>query len=162
MKYVFKPYNENFPRLFEAEKLRLQTLLDKSIQIEHIGSTAVPGLGGKGIIDIAICVEKDAFEIVSQQLQKLGYEFRPNYSTSERLYFVIFLADLENASRRYHIHLTYPDSNDWKGFIEFRDCLRNNPEKTKEYADVKKFAAEEANQDGEKYRQLKKHIFKNS
>ena len=58
-KYIFKPYHEIFPKLFEQEKLRLSKYLTGEYMIEHIGSTAVPGLGGKGIIDIMISVSKD-------------------------------------------------------------------------------------------------------
>lgn len=89
-KYVFKPYNKNFPHLFEVEKKRLLTGINCPAEIEHVGSTAIPGLGGKGIIDIAIAVPKQNLKSVSKQLQSLGYEFKPKFSTSERLYFVIF------------------------------------------------------------------------
>lgn len=158
-KYVFKPYSANFPRLFEAEKKRLLAALKRPAKIEHVGSTAVPGLGGKGIIDIAIAVERQDLELISKQLQELGYEFRPNFSTSERLYFVNFLPDSEEETRRYHIHLTYLDSKEWKELVGFRDYLRTHPEEAKEYAEIKKRAAIAANQDGKKYRQLKEHVF---
>ena len=49
-KYVFKPYNPKFPVLFEQEKQRIASHLKEKAPIEHVGSTAVPGLGGKGII----------------------------------------------------------------------------------------------------------------
>jgi|GEM_PF-5456308 len=44
-------------------------------------------------------------ESVSKQLQDLGYEFRPTFSTQERLYFIIYQSDPEEEIRRYHIHL---------------------------------------------------------
>lgn len=160
-KYVYKPYNELFSKLFIEEKTRLLSALNKeSIAIEHIGSTAVPGLGGKGIIDIAIAVNKQELNSVSKQLQSLGYEFRPTFSTPDRLYFIIYLPDPEEKTRRYHIHLTYPENSEWKEFIGFRDYLRSHPNETQEYAETKKQAALEANQDGEKYRKLKEPIFK--
>lgn len=65
-KYVFKPYKESFPELFDNEKKRIAALLGTDPVIEHIGSTAVPGLGGKGIIDIAIAVKKENLSQVSQ------------------------------------------------------------------------------------------------
>ena len=51
------------------------------------------------------------------------------------------------------------ESKEWKEFIKFRDYLKAHPEEAKEYAEVKRRAAIEANQDGKKYRQLKEHIF---
>lgn len=54
LKYVFRPYDPIFPKLFIKEKNRLKKFLGRTVLIEHVGSTAIPGLGGKGIIDIAI------------------------------------------------------------------------------------------------------------
>lgn len=158
-KYVFKPYRKIFPKLFNNERKRITNSTEVTSEIEHIGSTAVPGLGGKGIIDIVIAVDKGSLETMSKQLQNLGYEFKPNFSTSERLYFIIYLPDPEEESRRYHVHLTYHESNEWKDFIRFRDYLRNHPEEAQIYADMKRQAAIEANHDGEKYRKLKAPIF---
>jgi len=158
-KYVFKPYNRIFPELFETEKKRIAAVIEPKAIIEHIGSTAIPGLGGKGIIDIAIATDKDNLNQVSEQLQSLGYEFRPTFSTSDRLYFIIYLPDPEEETRRYHVHLTYPENNEWKELLGFRDYLRYHPEELQEYAKLKKQAALEANHEGERYRKIKEPIF---
>lgn len=158
-KYVFKPYSNIFPKLFEAEKTRIAQLTNFDAQVEHIGSTAVPGLGGKGIIDIAIAAKKENMNKVSKQLQTLGYEFRPTFSTLDRLYFIIYLPDPKEVTRRYHVHLTYPTNSEWNEFLAFRDYLKKHPEALREYAELKKRAAQEANEDGERYRQLKKPMF---
>ncbi len=158
-KYVFKPYSKIFPTLFEKEKQRILARIKTDLTIEHIGSTAVPGLGGKGIIDIAIAVNKTNMESTSKQLQDLGYEYRPNFSTPDRFYFVIYLPDPEEENRRYHIHLTYPENNEWKELIGFRDYLRCHPEELQEYAELKKKAAFEANHEGDRYRKVKEPIF---
>jgi len=159
-KYVYKPYSQIFPDLFQKEKERISTSLTHPIAIEHVGSTAVPNLGGKGIIDIAIAVPKEEMAHAVEILQKLGYEYRPAYSTPDRFYFVTHLPDTEEGSRRYHIHLTYPLSKDWKELLSFRDYLRTHPEALEEYANLKKHAASIANQDGKQYRKLKEPIFK--
>lgn len=158
-KYAFKPYRMIFPQLFEKERERIALHVKSILKIEHIGSTSIPDLGGKGIIDIAIATRREDMETASKELQELGYEFRPSFSTADRLYFVIYLPDLDEGKRRYHIHLTYPESQDWKGFIEFRDYLRTHPEAVQEYAEIKKQAAIEANQVGTHYRKLKEPIF---
>ncbi len=159
-KYVFKPYSPIFPELFQKEKNRIAPHLQHVFAIEHVGSTAVPGLGGKGIIDLAIAVKKEDLETASQELQTLGYEFRPTFSTPDRLYFIHELPDPEEDKRRYHVHLTYPESSDWKGLISFRDYLRTHPETVQEYAELKKQAALEADQKGDLYRKIKEPIFK--
>lgn len=158
-KYVFKPYSAIFPELFQKEKKRIASHLKEALYIEHVGSTAVPGLGGKGIIDIAIATKKEDMNAVSEQLQSLGYEFRPTFSTPDRFYFIIYLPDPEEESRRYHLHLTYPENTEWKDLIGFRDYLRNHPEELEEYAEMKRQAAIEANHDGEHYRKLKEPMF---
>lgn len=135
-KYVFKPYSKTFPALFQKEKERISAGIQTDAVIEHMGSTAVPNLGGKGIIDIAIAVKKEDLITVTKQLQHLGYEFRPTFSTPDRLYFVIYLPDLEEGTRRYHVHLTYPENREWKEFLVFRDHLRSHPEAMQEYAKI--------------------------
>lgn len=159
-KYVFKPYSQIFPQLFQKEKERIESHVKTPLKIEHVGSTAIPNLGGKGIIDIAIAVEKEKMESVCQELQSLGYEYRPTFSTSERFYFIIYLPDPEEGERRYHIHLTYPENSEWKELIGFRDYLRHHPAELEEYAAMKQRAADEANQDGDQYRKIKEPMFK--
>jgi len=158
-KYVYKPYSKVFPDLFQHEKERISASLTNALAIEHIGSTAIPNLGGKGIIDIAIAVAKEEMEHACITIQKLGYEFRPTFSTPDRFYFITYLKDPEEGSRRYHIHLTYPSSNEWKELIGFRDYLKAHPEAVEEYANIKKHAADTANQDGEQYRKMKEPMF---
>lgn len=158
-KYTFKPYNNLFPAMFIKEKGRIACRLPLNALIEHVGSTAVPGLGGKGIIDIAVAVDKSLMESSKIVLQELGYEFRPQFSTPDRFYFITYLLDSEEEKRRYHIHLTYPENKEWADFIGFRDYLLSNPKVMQEYAELKKGAAFEAAQDGEKYRKIKAPIF---
>lgn len=158
-KYAFKPSSPLFPGLFLKEKDRIAPNLPFSASIEHVGSTAVPGLGGKGIIDIAIAIDRNSMEKAKAELQKLGYEFRPSFSTPDRFYFVIYLPDPEEGHRRYHVHLTYLQSKEWRELVGFRNYLLNNPEELREYAELKKKAALEAEEDGEKYRKIKEPMF---
>ena len=159
MKYVFKLYQTIFPHLFEREKERIAALCQTALQIEHVGSTAVPGLGGKGIIDIAIGVKPERFEEIIQRLKTIGYEYRPLFSTASRAYLVIELPDPLEDMRRYHVHLTDPAGEEWKDLLGFRDFLRANPEEAQEYAEIKKRAVLEANQDGDTYRRLKEQMY---
>lgn len=70
-KYVYKPYNELFSKLFLEEKRRLLNILkEECFDVKHIGSTAIPGLGGKGIIDIGITVAKENFDSSFHNIRK--------------------------------------------------------------------------------------------
>ena len=159
-KYQFKPYNPNFPKLFNEEKNRLTNFLAGEYQIEHIGSTAVPGLGGKGIIDIIVAVPKNQMEDVSEQAQKAGYIFRPLASTETRLFLRTEYPGDFSKYTAYHLHVTFPESNDWKEAIAFRDYLKTHPEDLEKYAKVKQQAAQEANEKTEKYKSIKEDIVK--
>jgi len=162
-KYVFKPYNKNFPTLFSAEKMRIADAVQNSLGIdcvvEHVGSTAVPGLGGKGIIDSAIATHKTNFEELVQVLTSLGYVLREQWSTPERWFLRADLADPEEGVRRYHVHVTFSESSEWKELIAFRDYLRENPSELQRYAGLKQNAAMQANEDGAMYRKLKVPLF---
>ena len=139
----------------------MENHISAELFIEHVGSTAVPNLGGKDIIDMAIATKKAAFaiDVISQGLKSLGYIFRENRSSPERFFFRADLPDVEQGVRRYHIHLTFLESHEWEGLIAFRDYVRKNPEEAKKYAKLKKETAEQANQNGSMYRRLKAFFF---
>lgn len=158
IKYTFKPYSNIFPTLFLVENERICRALKKlkvEVLIEHVGSTAIPNLGGKGIIDIAIEADDEVLTQISTELKKLGYTFHEQWSTPERLFFKAHLPDSEEDIRSYHIHLISKGSPEWNNLIAFRDYLIENKEIAANYAELKKLAAEEARSDGEKYRKLK-------
>lgn len=145
-KYIFRPYNPIFPKLFIKEKQRLRKVLGNSAIIEHIGSTAVPGLGGKGVIDILIATNKNKWKDVSKKLEKLGYEYKKKdkIQEKERLFFMAYLPDKQLDTRIYHIHLTYQGSQKSKYDIGFRDYLKSHPKEREEYSQIKKRASDEA------------------
>lgn len=157
-KYQFKPYNPNFPKLFEEEKQRLSRYLSGDYQIEHIGSTAVPGLGGKGIVDIMVAVARNKMKAISQQAQKAGYIFRPLAGTETRLFLRTKYPENFSKIPVYHLHITYPESSDWEQAIAFRDYLRTHPEDLNRYAQIKKKAAKESNEDYEIYKNIKSDV----
>jgi len=72
------PYNPKWRELFEVEKLALKEVLgDKFIAAEHVGSTAIPGLKAKPILDLMLAIESlENWEWIKEPLAKLGYEFR--------------------------------------------------------------------------------------
>ncbi len=157
-KYDFKPYSKSFPSLFFEEKKRIEDYLKEDVRIEHIGSSAVPGLGGKGIIDILIITEnKD--EIVDRLLG-LGYHFYLSYSTTDRLFLKMHLPDLEEGTRTYHIHVMSFKSEDCLDLLFFRDYLKSHPKDVEKYEEIKAEAALKAHGEGMLYRKLKDPFMK--
>lgn len=158
-KYVFEPYDEIFPALFLKEKTRILSEVVHILQIEHVGSTAVPGLGGKGIIDMAILTKQNDMASVSNSLQNLGYELKPFFNSPTHLYFVTQLPDQKKKNRRYHIHLLCPENPSWIELILLRDYLISHPTARQEYAALKESAIQN-NLEGEGYRQIKDPFLK--
>lgn len=155
-KYVFEPYNAIFPVLYEAEKKRLRNLLTGNYKIEHVGSTAVPELGGKGIIDIYITVPKEKLLNTSQKLLDMGYQYGKTASKKPPYIFhkIILPDPLEN-KRLYHVHLSYPEYEDYVNAIAFRDYLRTHPKDMQKYSEIKQKAALEANENRNIYIRVK-------
>jgi len=157
-KYVFKPYNPVFTQLFEQERQRIQAVLGNKYPIEHFGSTAVPGLGGKGIIDICIAVPADEMEDISLLVQGLGYDFHAHAGDEGRLFFQTDLPDELEGIRRYHVHVMNTDYPLFKKNLRVRDYLCRHTEDREAYAEAKKVAAEAANEDGKEYMRLKEGV----
>jgi len=159
-KYVFRKYNPIYAKFFELEKKRLRKLLHKSAKIEHVGSTAIRNLGGKGIVDILIGVRKNGIRKTRINLEKAGYEFPEKAGSPERLFFEKDYPH-KNGERRIHIHLVAINGKDWKDILFFRDYLKTHPESAREYIRIKKESVKKALGSGEIYRKHKEKFIKN-
>jgi GrpB-like predicted nucleotidyltransferase (UPF0157 family) len=163
IKYSFRKYNKNFPKLFSQEKKELSKILGKSknqkIIIEHFGSTAVPGLGGKGIIDIAIFAPKTLLETTKTKISNYGYK---QWSVPKKRKFFSFAkvyGSKDNSKRIFHIHLT-SDKDVFETMLIFRDYLRKNPKVSKEYSKLKKKAMKSCRDNLKAYVKLKNPFIK--
>ncbi|MFX0183133.1 MAG: GrpB family protein [Candidatus Hodarchaeota archaeon] len=127
------PYQLEWKELFSKEKQHLEATIGNNIlEIEHIGSTAIPGMTAKPIIDIAIAIHNfEEAKVCIDLLEKIGYEYKGEFGISRRHYFV------KGTPRRYHLHMNEITSENWKNHISFRDYLIKHPDKAKQYADLK-------------------------
>lgn len=135
------PYQSHWKFLFEREAdLLRSTLGDKALRIEHIGSTSIPGMVAKPIIDIMVAVKslKEAEELIPV-LESNGYEYRTPDTVLERMFFV---KESSPMYRTHHLNLTQRDSGFWENQLTFRDYLRVHAEIASEYGDLKKRLAE--------------------
>ena len=157
MKVTITPYNPNWPVLFEQEKARIQGALGvHAISIQHIGSTSVPGLGAKPIIDVMIAVpsleEADAFCI--QPMIALGYEYVKTFETEipHRRYF---RKSDETGVRTHHVHMVVINSDWWVDHLLFRDFLRADSNARRAYEAYKRKLAESEWNDSNDYAEAK-------
>ena len=143
--YLNVPYDSLFTIVFDKEKKRILKQVSNAI-IEHIGSTSIPGLDGKGYIDIIVSTPKKDLNKVKKILEnKLGYEYKKDISVKKERFFFQRIASSEYSKKTfYHLHLTYLNSNNFKLAISFRDFLIKNPEYIKRYSELKKTASKAA------------------
>jgi GrpB-like predicted nucleotidyltransferase (UPF0157 family) len=144
------PYDHTWPALCEAAAARLTAALGTRAQsIEHIGSTSVPGLLAKPVIDIGVAVSSaDEAEACVAPLQTLGYEYRGMHGDDPaRRYFVL---DGEGR-RRVQIHMWILPAAGWERHLRFRDLLRARPDLAAAYAREKLRVAEAAGWDKAAY-----------
>jgi GrpB-like predicted nucleotidyltransferase (UPF0157 family) len=134
------PFNPGWAVLFEEEKSRLvQALGIWALDIQHVGSTAIPGGVAKPIIDIAIAVHnfEAAFACV-KPMETLGYLYGGENGIPRRHYFV-----KRNPATTHHIHMFEITSKEWPEHLLFRDYLRSHPEIVQGYADLKRQLVEQ-------------------
>lgn len=159
-KYSYRPYKLQYPGIYRKEKALIEANIKRGFQIEHIGSTAVAGLGGKGIIDIMIGTRKDKMKKVVNQAEKLGYVYIPQASYPNRLFLHKPYPEDFDKEIAYHLHIANIDSDEWKNTIAFRDYLRTHPEDLEKYAHIKQQAANTANENKEAYMKLKEDVIR--
>jgi GrpB-like predicted nucleotidyltransferase (UPF0157 family) len=149
------PYDASWPQEFEAERDRLLSLFPGNfVDVQHIGSTAVPGLSAKPVIDILAGVQSiTVAERLALPLCQSGYttsaEF--NASLADRKWFMRWA----NGHRTHHLHLVVYGGPVWHERLKFRNALRSNPELAAKYAALKNQLAATHPKDREAYTDAK-------
>ena len=149
-------YKPGWKRLYKKEEELLRSSIGKYIEdIQHIGSTAIPGVKAKPIIDIAIGVKSlEVGEKCIKPLEKLGYEYRQDAGLKGRHFF----AKGGKKNRTHYIHIEKINSQFWKNHILFRNYLRKHKKAVKEYNELKEKLAEKYRDDRDAYT-VEKAIF---
>ncbi|HET7565096.1 MAG TPA: GrpB family protein [Gemmatimonadaceae bacterium] len=131
---VLSEYDPSWPAQFAAERTRiLDALGSLKAEIEHIGSTAVPGLVAKPVIDITIGRSAESkLRPYIDALQRLGYEYRGESGIPGRHYF------RRGRPRTRHLHLVPYGGDLWRHHLRFRDRLRADPALAAQYAALKR------------------------
>jgi GrpB-like predicted nucleotidyltransferase (UPF0157 family) len=148
-----EPYDDRWPRLFDAEAEALARLIGPWITggIHHVGSTAVPGLAAKPIIDIAVGVaDLESSRSCIDLLADLDYQYAP-YLTEVMHWF----CKPDPSRRTHHLHLIPTGSARFEEELAFRDYLRAHPHRAREYEDLKRQLAKTHTHDREAYTQGK-------
>ncbi len=152
---AIEPYDPSWPAAFERETDALRRVLPAGVEVavEHFGSTAVPGLAAKPVIDIMLAVpDRSAWPAFVGPVESLGYVFWADNPNPDRLFFVKGMPPHGNR-RTHHVHVRTPE--DAADALTFRDYLRSHPEAAAEYGALKRRLASAHTTDREAYTDAK-------
>jgi GrpB-like predicted nucleotidyltransferase (UPF0157 family) len=145
-------YNPDWPLIFISEKDQIEAVIGLAniISVEHIGSTAIPGLKANPTIDILLEILDDVDNhFIISNLQKIGYEYIPKpENPAPHMMFAKGYTLIGFQGQAYHIHVRY--KGDWDE-IYFRDFLIKEPNKALEYTILKEKLALTYKNDREAY-----------
>lgn len=141
--YEIADYDPAWPHAFEAESARLLAEIGPYVvAVEHVGSTAVPGLAAKPIVDLLAGIRSlaEAPRCI-ERLAHLGYAYVPEYEAifPYRRYFRRRPAE----GQRFNLHMVEPTTWFWERMLLFRDWLRTHPDDARGYEALKRRLANE-------------------
>jgi len=149
------PYDSEAPKIFEDIRCYLCNLVPREIEVEHVGSTAVVGLAGKGIIDVLIITRQELMWDTVRLLESKGFRFNPEGGTPPERLFVSGPYRYKGRELHIHLHITFHGSKEHEEKLLFRDYLRQHPEEARRYYELKERWDIEAGSDDSKYGELK-------
>lgn len=149
---IILDYDPDWPRRFQSLRKRIADALgNMASAIEHVGSTAVPGLAAKPIIDIdVLLVSETMLPAAIERLAGLGYIHRGNLGVPDR---ETFFAPANDPA--HHLYVCPPCSAEFRRHMAFRNYLRAHPEVAKTYRDLKIALAERFREDRAAYNTAK-------
>jgi GrpB-like predicted nucleotidyltransferase (UPF0157 family) len=145
-------YDPNWPGLFRSLRKRVADALgEMATAIEHVGSTAVPGLAAKPVIDIDVLLASETMLTAAiERLAFLGYIHRGDLGIPEREAFFAPAGDPP-----HHLYVCPPCSAEFRRHLAFRDYLRAHPKDSKIYGDLKIALAQRFREDRSAYNNAK-------
>jgi GrpB-like predicted nucleotidyltransferase (UPF0157 family) len=128
------PYDPHWPQLFEDEALQIKSALgDNCISIHHIGSTSIPGMSAKPIIDILpVVVDIREVDNATHSMELLGYTARGEYGIAFRRFF-----QKGSDPRTHNVHVYQEGDPEIQRYLKFREWMLTHPEDVKTYAKLK-------------------------
>ncbi|OGT20962.1 MAG: hypothetical protein A3C55_02905 [Gammaproteobacteria bacterium RIFCSPHIGHO2_02_FULL_42_13] len=158
---VIMPYDDQWLNMFDAEKAKILTAVHRDIIVEHIGSTSIPGLAAKPIIDIMIGTKNLSMaDICIKPLETIDYEYIPQFE--EKFPARRFLHRGPNLpNQHYHLHMVARDSDFWHDHLFFRDYLRTHKQVMMDYQTLKEDLAKKYKNDVGGYCEAKSEFIQN-
>jgi GrpB-like predicted nucleotidyltransferase (UPF0157 family) len=153
---LVEPYNPEWPRWFtQIQALLYRSLAGTYYAIEHVGSTAVPAMTAKAIIDIDVVQREGMFPEIQQRLEALGYYHNGDQGVPEREVFKLEDDALRLVLPVHHLCVCPADSAELRRHLALRDYLRANPEAVEQLSALKLAVAGRVGDDRDAYQQGK-------
>ena len=158
---LVEKYNHEWPKWFEEIKAYLGEKVSRAcIRIEHVGSTSIPGMTAKPIIDLILVIEPPDFEKIKALLAERGYYHRGDQGIEDREVFRIRDMSVDNSLPNHHLYVCPKHNAELKRETAFRDFLRQNKEYAGRLSGLKWALAEEFDNDREAYMEGKAALCK--
>lgn len=150
-------YNPNWKKMYKEESEKVKNILnDIIIDIHHIGSTSIPGIKAKPVIDILVEVKNiEVVDRYNNKMKELGYEAMGEHGIPKRRFF----RKREN-KRTHHIHIFQVGNEEIERHINFKEYLVAHPDKAREYSKLKEKLANKYTHDVENYINSKSDFIK--
>ena len=157
-KIVVVPHENHWSEKFQMEAKRLKSAMPETVKIYHIGSTSVPGLAAKPIIDMIMEVENiERVDGWNERFIELGYIVKGENGISRRRYYIHGTEE----KRSYHLHVFEKGNPEIVRHLAFRDYMMAHCEEAEAYATLTKELAEKYTYDGELYTEGKNEFVRN-
>jgi GrpB-like predicted nucleotidyltransferase (UPF0157 family) len=144
---VIVAYDPTWPREFQRLRDRASAAVGEiAVAIEHIGSTAVPGLAAKPVIDLVVVVAPGNVRKATERLSAIGYGHQGNLGVEGREAFAVPAGE-----RRHHLYVSATDSEELRAQLVFRDRLRADAALAGRYEMLKRELAERYRDNREAY-----------
>ena len=141
-------------KIYNSEVRRIRKLIGKKVPIHHVGSTALPYMVGKNIIDILVgASDEKEMEELTIKLKKLG--FFPGRKSTGSIYRFFASTEEETKSGDVHVHLVKMDSDRYRDFLILKEYLLKNKAERKAYAALKKEILKSGHDIREDYKSIK-------
>ena len=153
-------HNPEWRNLFKAESQTISNILGQNIVgVHHIGSTAIPYIYAKPIIDLLVEVNNiEDIDRHNKDMKQIGYQAMGEFGINGRRYF---RKDNASGIRTHHVHIFETSSPQVKRHIAFRDYMLAHPSDAKQYSDLKRKLAQQFPYDIESYMDGKDEFIKN-
>lgn len=149
---LVESYNPAWPAWFDQIRAFVEPKLDGIPHaMEHVGSTAVPGMTAKPIIDVDVVVDPQAFSSVKGRLEEIGYVHEGDLGVPGREAFDLSNPDTKAKLPAHHLYVCKRGCRALRDHLAFRDFMRSHPDWVRQLSDLKRSLCEQYNDDREAY-----------